>query len=430
MSSPSNMKMANISGTWFLGPCSFNGKVQLPGDKSISHRAIILAALAEGTSEIIGLSNGEDVFHTLNAVHSLGTRFQQKKESLFITGSGFSQPRRKIYIGNSGTGIRLLAGICAGQNFETTLDGDKSIRARPMDRVIEPLSLMGADIEAREGGLAPLRIKPADLKGIDYELPVPSAQVKSAILLAGLSAEGKTRVVEKVPTRPHTEEMLKDFGAEITREADNILLQPSQLSAQRVEVAGDPSAAAFWAVGACITEGSRIELANSYTGASRTGYIEVLKRMGADIALEGSSIRVKSSDLAGTKILPAEVPSLIDEIPILAVAAVFAEGETEFLGIKELRLKESNRIESISQAILALGGKAEAGEDSLVVYGTRGFEGGQIDARGDHRIAMAFAIAGLAGNKPVRIRRFRQTVSTSYPNFLTHLKYLRSTRNA
>lgn len=414
--------------------CNFNinrlsGKVSPPGDKSISHRALILAALAKGTSEIVGLSNGQDVLNTKNAILQMGAReLGSDSAKVHISGGNLTEPQKPIYLGNSGTGIRLLAGVCAGQDFASVLDGDKSIRTRPMDRVIDPLTQMGAEIKSNEK-YAPLRIAGGKLNGIDYELPIASAQVKSAVLLAGLFASGKTRVKEKIQTRMHTEEMLKEFGADIDVDEKNLTttVKKSELTAQKINVATDPSAAAFWVVAASILKGSDIVIPNVYLGTGRDGFINVLKRMGADISLiqAGKNVydlEIKSTELSGTDIQPDEIPSLIDEIPILCVAAAHAKGQTKFQEVGELRFKESNRMESVKKAFDALGGNLEIVGDEMCIKGTGGFLGGKINSVGDHRIAMSFAIASLTASGSIHISGFKKSVATSYPNFLIDLK--------
>ena len=411
------------------------GKVDPPGDKSISHRALILACLAKGTSEIVNLANGQDVLHTQKAIVQLGAKQVSNPDlnSLKITGANLTTPKKTIFVGNSGTGIRLLAGVCAGQDFESRLDGDKSIRSRPMDRIIDPLVEMGASIKSNEK-YSPLTIKGGNLSGINYEMVVPSAQVKSTILLAGLFASGQTTVNEKVQTRIHTEEMLKQFGANIDKPNPLITtIKKSELLAQKIIVPTDPSAAAFWVVAACILDGSSIEIPNVYLGPARGGYIEVLKRMGADISLTPTNngdnlyhIEVKSTELSATDITAEEIPSLIDEIPILCIAAACAQGETKFFGAGELRFKESNRIKSLKNAFDILGGDCTIQDDTILIKNTNGFSGGKIEAAGDHRIAMAFAIASLRASKIIHIIGFKKAIKTSYPNFLNDLKCLTS----
>lgn len=405
-----------------------SGEVVPPGDKSISHRALILAAIANGTSEITGLSNGLDVLNTKKAILQLGAKeISNSNGRIEILGGSLAAPQKPIDVGNSGTGIRLLAGVCAGQNFTCTLDGDKSIRSRPMDRVIEPLTQMGANIESNNK-YAPLKIIGTNLVGIDYKLPVQSAQVKSAILLAGLFASGKTRVTEKIQTRSHTEEMLKQFGAKI-KTTDNLAMtvQQSELKAQKINIPVDPSAAAFFVVAASILEGSNITIPNVYLGAGRDGFIKVLQKMGANISLTPQAqnlfdLKIKSAQLSGANIEADEIPSLIDEIPILCVAAAHAQGQTKFSGVGELRLKESNRIESLKNAFDILGGDFKSESDEIYIQHTGGFLGGKINSAGDHRIAMAFAIASLTASKGIHISGFKKSVMTSYPDFLNDLK--------
>ncbi len=439
---------------------SISGIFRPPGDKSISHRALIMAGLAEGMSEISGLPNGADVLHTLKAMRDLGAEVKKTEaknggadsHTLQISGGQLSKPKRTINTGNSGTGIRLLAGVLAGQEFNSSLTGDSSIKKRPMNRIIQPLTQMGAEIRARHfrkeergDSYAPLKITGKELMGIDYELPVASAQVKSAILLAGLFAEGRTSIREKIQTRTHTEELLEDFGAaiETTENADvenKVSLAASKLQPAKVEIPADPSAAAFWAVAAAILPNSRVEQKSVYVGTARSGFLDVLKRMGADLSVDqvetsaqsGAEsqtvdITMKSSQLKGTDVPAEEIPGLIDDIPILCVAAAFAEGITRFFGAGELRHKESDRIEAMRQGFQKLGGNFTVEGDTIIIEGTGGLGGSMsINPQKDHRIAMAFAVAGLAARQgsEVSIRNFKISVFTSYPGFLDDLKKL------
>src|SRR3954452_3828076 len=304
------------------------GSVRMPGDKSISHRALLLAARAGGTSRVTGLSDGDDVRHTAAAMVAMGAAIDGERIS---GGLGrLHEPQRVIDVGNSGTGIRLLAGYCAGFEWLTVLQGDDSVRRRPMDRVADPLRAMGALVDGRDNGrYPPLIVRGGQLKGIDYTPPMASAQVKSAILLAGLSADGETVVREPIATRAHTEEMLAMCGADIDVEPGVVRLRASALEPFELDVPGDPSQAAFWVVAACIVPGSEVTIEHVYTGAARIGFIGVLQRMGADVTVDGDSIHARySPDLHGTAVGGDEVPGLQDEIPVLAVAAAAAEGTT------------------------------------------------------------------------------------------------------
>ncbi len=377
------------------------GQVRVPGDKSISHRALILAALAEGVSVVRGLSPGADVAGTAAAVRAVGAIV----DGHLVTGgrSRLHEPAGVVDVGNSGTTIRLLAGLCAGFDWLTVLAGDASIARRPMDRVADPLRRMGARVDGRDGGrLPPLTIRGGGLQGIDYDMPVASAQVKSAILLAGLSADGETVVREPTPTRAHTEEMLDAAGAdvEVADGGHTIRLRPSDLHPFELDVPGDPSQAAFWVVAACIVPGSELTIDDVYLGPGRAGFLDVLAAMGADVERVGErSLRARHSpDLHGTDVEGDQIPGLIDEIPVLAVAAAMAEGKTTFQGAGELRVKESDRVATITSELSALGVKVEATDDGLTVEGTggSGLQGGPVRSHGDHRVAMAMAVAAMA----------------------------------
>ena len=405
------------------------GRIRVPGDKSISHRAVLLAARAEGRSTIRGLSGGLDVAATVDATARFGAGVERGAADLIEIDGGparLHEPGGPIDVGNSGTGIRLLAGWAAAIDGLTVLFGDDSIATRPMGRVTEPLRLMGARIDGRDDGrLPPLVIRGGGLVGIDYRPPVPSAQVKGALLLAGLAADGPTTVREDVATRKHTEEMLLSFGAGVTVAAGAVTLQPGPLQPTHVDVPGDPSQAAFWVVGACITPGSDVTVERVYVGPGRAGFLDVLDRMGAEVevvdrdeATSSATIRARYGPLKGTDVGGAEVPSLIDEIPALAVAAAYADGTTTFSDAAELRVKESDRVRTTVAARRATGADAAERPDGLVVRGGGGrpLRGGPVDAAGDHRIAMAMAVAALAAGAPVQISGW-QSVDTSYPGF-------------
>jgi 3-phosphoshikimate 1-carboxyvinyltransferase len=415
------MTTFTVTGGWPL-----RGRITVPGDKSISHRALLLAALAEGTSVVRGLSDGDDVARTRTAVAAMGAEFDGDA----ITGgrSRLHEPAGVLDMGNSGTGIRLLAGLCAGFPWLTVLTGDESIRRRPMSRVAEPLRLMGARVDGRDDGrLPPLTVRGGSLHGIDYDLPVPSAQVKSAVLLAGLSAEGETVVRQPVVTRAHTEEMLAACGADVEVSPDglDVRLRPSKLQPFELDVPGDPSQAAFWIVAACIVPGSEVMIDDVYIGPARTGFLDVLRRMGADVERVGErSIRARfSPDLHGTAVRGTEVADVIDEIPVLAMAAALAEGETTFADAAELRVKESDRIAGIATALRALGAGVEAQDDGFVVHGRGTAHGGTVHSHGDHRIAMAAVVAGLAAEGTTTVEGW-EAVATSYPGFEHDLETL------
>ena len=412
---------------------SLRGELQVPGDKSISHRALMLAALADGTSEIRGLSGGADVAATAGAVEALGAVLQPGGDVLEVRGGTLREPAHPIDVGNSGTSIRLLAGIAAGCPFTTVLAGDASVHRRPMDRVVEPLRLMGADIEGNDAGrLAPLHISGGGLRGIRWQPPVASAQVKGAVLLAGLFADGETVVREPIPTRAHTEEMLAAFGADVRVGGGEVAVRASRPAPFHLEVPGDPSAAAFWLVGAAVVPGSEVTVRRVYRGRGRDGFLRVLQRMGAALSVTPAGDRrvdltCRYGPLRGVTVAAAEVPDLIDEIPILAVAAAVADGPSRFEGAGELRHKESDRLTSVCSALAALGATAEVDGDALVVHGGARPTGGAVDAAGDHRIAMAMCVAGLAApaGSATTVLGWR-SVATSYPGFAADLARCRS----
>lgn len=401
------------------------GRLRVPGDKSISHRALLLAARARGTSRISGLSNGADVAATLRAVQAFGARVSPDGAMVTVEGGEVREPETVIDVGNSGTGIRLMAGWAAGIDGLTVLHGDESIARRPMGRVTEPLRMMGAHIDGRDGGrFPPLAVRGGGLTGIDYTLPVPSAQVKGAILLAGLSASGPTTVREAVATRVHTEQMLTACGARVEVADGSVTLYPGELSAVDFVVPGDPSQAAFWVVAACLVPGSDLTVERVYVGPQRAGFVEVLRRMGADVemvdldpATTVADIRARSSPLSGTEVGGAEIPGLIDEIPVLAVAAAYAAGTTTFRDAEELKVKESDRIATMVGALTSVGAEAEGHHDGLTVNGLgRPPAGGRVDSAGDHRVAMSMAVAALGAAGSIRIDGW-DAVATSYPGF-------------
>jgi 3-phosphoshikimate 1-carboxyvinyltransferase len=403
-----------------------HGRLRVPGDKSISHRAILLAALAPGASHLNGLSGGEDVAHTLGAVRACGaTVTGGAPGEVVVSGGTLGEPAAVLDVGNSGTGIRLLAGWAAAHPWLTVLQGDASIAGRPMARVAEPLRAMGATVDGRrDGRFPPLVIRGGRLRGMEFAPPIPSAQVKSAILLAGLGADGPTTVREAIPTRAHTEELMVLAGAEITSVAGEVTLHPSALHPFDLDVPGDPSQAAFWVVAACVVPGSDLLVEHVYVGPGRAGFLAVLARMGAKVTLERhdpdthtADIRARHSTLRATDVGGREIPDLIDEIPVLAVAAAYAEGVTTFRDAAELKVKETDRIATVTSELGAVGVHVEARDDGLQVTGspTR-LAGGQGSSHGDHRIAMALAVAGLAAAGPVQVGRW-DAVATSYPGF-------------
>ncbi len=408
---------------------NLHGRMRVPGDKSISHRALMLGALAEGKTEIRGFLEGEDTLATLRALRAMGVPIERQGDRVIIEGvglHGLRPPGEALDLGNSGTSMRLLAGLLAGQGFEAILKGDASLSRRPMERVTLPLKAMGASIDTRQGR-PPLHIHPAEkLRGIDYGMPVASAQVKSAILLAGLYAQGRTCVREPAPTRDHTERMLLGLGYPVVREGNRICLEGGgTLKGTFIEVPGDFSSAAFFMVGASIAPGSDLLIEHVGINPTRTGALEILRAMGADITLHNrrqvggepvADIHVKSAPLKGIAIPEALVPLAIDEFPALFVAAACAEGETLLRGAAELRVKESDRIQVMAEGLQALGIEARPLEDGLVVKGGP-LQGGRVHSHGDHRIAMAFAMAALRASEAVEIEDCAN-VNTSFPGFV------------
>ncbi|MDQ6799188.1 MAG: 3-phosphoshikimate 1-carboxyvinyltransferase [Actinomycetota bacterium] len=412
------------------GGRSLRGRVQVPGDKSISHRALLFAARAEGTSLVRGLSDGDDVRRTRSAVEAMGAGIDGER----ITGGTdrLHEPECVLDVGNSGTGIRLLAGFCAGFDWLTVLAGDSSVAHRPMDRVVDPLRAMGALIDGREDGhYPPLTVRGGSLVGIDYTPPVASAQVKSAVLVAGLGAEGETVVREPVPTRAHTEELLAlcEADAEVTHDHGGggraVRVRRSRLRPFQLDVPGDPSQAAFWVVAACVTPGSDVVVENVYLGPGRAGFLDVLDRMGANVERIGDNeVRARYGPLRGTEVGGVEVPGLIDEIPVLAVAAAAAaEGPTLIGGAAELRVKESDRIATVADGLRAFGAQVETKADGFIVNGGKALVGARADAQGDHRVAMAMAVAAMAADGDSLIEGW-ESVATSYPTFEAHLTAL------
>jgi 3-phosphoshikimate 1-carboxyvinyltransferase len=426
-------------GTAFVveGGRPFVGRVRVPGDKSISQRAVILGSLAEGVSVVRGRCGGEDVRHTESAMCAMGAQIEAER----ISGAGraLHAPEAPLDLGNSGTGMRLVAGVIAGWPWRVELRGDPSLSERPMDRIAHPLQLMGADVRGRtERCLPPVVVQGGSLKGIEYRPPMASAQVKSCVLLAGLRAEGETTVRERILTRRHTEELLALCGTQVSESYEQgehvVRLFPGDLAPFELQVPGDPSQAAFWVVAACLVPGSEVAVAQIYTGAARRGFLDVLGRMGArleEVAVsprhadldETADLVARSGPLVATEVEAAEIPGL-DEVPVLAVAAATAEGTTAFRSVGELRVKESDRLAGVVEMVRALGGRAEADGDDLFVTGVPELTGGYVDARGDHRIAMAAAIAGASvGGHPTRIVGW-EAVNTSYPEFGEHLAEL------
>jgi 3-phosphoshikimate 1-carboxyvinyltransferase len=412
------------------------GDFHLPGDKSISHRSAMLAALGDGTSTLRNYSSAQDCQSTLDCLELLGVSVSRGPDSITIHGAGahgLKAAAKTLDAGNSGTTIRLLSGILAGQPFTTEITGDSSIQRRPMKRVIEPLTLMGAVIEARENNFAPLRISGERLRGITYEAPVASAQVKSCVLLAGLFADGTTTVIEKTPTRNHTEIMLRECGVVLQTQADRISLQGGQPLHALGDyiVAGDLSSAAFFIVAALIAPESEIRLRHIGINPSRMALVEVLRQMGGSIEIENQRIAhgepvadflTVASGLRGDLHLSgAVIANLIDEIPILAVAATQLEGTLTIREARELRVKESDRITAIVTNLRAMGAEVEEFEDGLTISGPQKLRGARLETFGDHRIAMAFAVAGLIAEGETEIHG-AEAASVSLPEFYNLLR--------
>jgi 3-phosphoshikimate 1-carboxyvinyltransferase len=429
---------------------ALRGALRPPADKSISHRAAMIAAMGEGETEVVGYLDAADTRSTLEAVQALGARLLHEDlvttmveetdglgaSSLRIEGVGLRGARpASIDVGNAGTLLRILPGWLAGQpEGRWTLDGDDSIRRRPVDRVAAPLRLMGARLAAREERLPPLEVEAAPLRGIDYELPVASAQVKSCLLFAALLAAGETRVVEPLPTRDHSERMLAAAGAQVRREGEAVVVAPAErLEPGRIVVPADFSSAAFFIAAATIIPGSDVLLRDVGLNPTRTGLLAILERMGAasiEVTPKGKeggepigSVRVGHAELRGCEVGGADVPLAIDELPLVALVACFAEGTTTIRDAAELRRKESDRIAVVTDALRALGASIEATEDGMVVEGSGGLRGGAIDSHGDHRIAMLGAIAGAASRDGVAVANMG-AAAVSYPGFEVDLTSL------
>jgi len=410
---------------------SLRGEVRVPGDKSVSHRSIMLGSIAEGLTEVTGFLEAEDCLATMHAFRAMGVKIegpQAGRVSIQGVGlNGLTAPKEPLYLGNSGTSMRLLSGLLAGQQFDTTLTGDASLTRRPMQRVTDPLRQMGAQVETSATGTAPLRIKGnARLQGICYDMPVASAQVKSCLLLAGLYAAGKTCVREPAPTRDHTERMLSGFGYPVSRAGGQVCIRSGgKLRGTHIDVPCDISSAAFFMVGAAIARDADVTLRHVGMNPTRTGVIEILRLMGANIEISNEQIvggepvadvRVCSSALRGIDIPEYLVPLAIDEFPVLFVAAACAEGETRLTGAEELRVKESDRIQVMSDGLNALGIEARPMPDGMIIRAGQ-LCGGSLDSHGDHRIAMAFSMAALRASAAVKIADC-ENVNTSFPNFV------------
>lgn len=418
---------------------ALKGEVQIPGDKSISHRAVMLGSIARGTTEISHFLNGADCLSTIHCFQKMGIEIEQSKDLVLVHGRGLrglKAPRGILDTGNSGTTTRLICGILSGQDFSSVLSGDDSLNSRPMKRIMDPLNQMGARITSiQDNNCAPLRIEPGTLHGIRYVSPVASAQVKSSVLLAGLYADSPVSVTEPVLSRNHTELMLGSFGADISSElhadgsATASVSPCAELYGQKIQVPGDISSAAYFIAAGLLVPGSRLLVKNVGINPTRAGFLEVCRKMGADIGYlnrqsqggeETADLLVTPKPLTGTVIEGAMIPSLIDEIPILAVMAAFAEGTTVIRDAAELKVKETNRIQTVTENLLAMGAEIIPTEDGMIIHGTGALKGTQIQSHLDHRIAMAFSVAALAAEGTTTILD-SQCVEVSYPGFFAQL---------
>lgn len=423
------MKFSRING--------LRGELAVPGDKSISHRSVMFGAISRGTTEITGFLQSADCLSTISCFRKMGVEIKNQGSRVLVKGAGMhglKKPSEVLDCGNSGTTTRLISGILSAQAFDSVVTGDASIQKRPMDRILLPLTQMGARIRSAAGnGCAPLLIQGAPLHGIHYQSPVASAQVKSSILLAGLYADGETRVTEPYLSRNHSELMLSHFGAKVRTEGTTAIIQPAnELYACPVEVPGDISSAAFFLVAGLIIPHSEILIRNVGINPTRSGVLTVLQAMGADITLldrhdrsgePAADLLVRSSSLTGTTIEGSLIPTLIDEIPILALAACFAEGETVIRDAAELKVKESNRLKVMTEGLSAMGAQVQETEDGMIIQGGAPLHGAVIDSRLDHRIAMTFAVAGLCADGETEIQG-AECVNISYPQFYEDLNRL------
>ena len=418
---------------------ALKGEVQIPGDKSISHRAVMLGSIARGATEISHFLSGADCLSTIHCFQKMGIEIEQSKDLVLVHGRGLrglKAPQGILDTGNSGTTTRLICGILSGQDFSSVLSGDDSLNSRPMKRIMDPLNQMGARITSiQDNNCAPLRIEPGTLHGIRYVSPVASAQVKSSVLLAGLYADSPVSVTEPVLSRNHTELMLGSFGADISSElhadgsATASVSPCAELYGQKIQVPGDISSAAYFIAAGLLVPGSRLLVKNVGINPTRAGFLEICRKMGADISYlnrqsqggeETADLLVTPKPLTGTVIEGAVIPSLIDEIPILAVMAAFAEGTTVIRDAAELKVKETNRIQTVTENLLAMGAEIIPTEDGMIIHGTGALKGTQIQSHLDHRIAMAFSVAALAAEGTATILD-SQCVDVSYPGFFAQL---------
>jgi len=416
-------------------PCSaLRGEARVPGDKSISHRALIFGAIAQGVTRIDHINPGEDVSSTATCLMKLGVDLRVDGRTIFVSGKDFFDlhaPNQILDAKNSGTTMRLLSGILAAQDFSSTITGDDSLRRRPMRRIIEPLQHMGARIDSIDG-YPPLHIHGSELNGIEYEMPVASAQVKSCLLLAGLGARGTTTIIEREQSRDHTERMLRAMGAAVSQDGKKISIRSGKLQGVEIDVPGDISAVAFYIAAALLVPNSDIFLPYAGVNPTRTGFLEVVREMGAHLKITGekdacgepvANIRAQSAELHAAEISGPRIPLLIDEIPILAVLATQARGTTVIRDAAELRVKESDRLKLISSNLRSMGASVEEFPDGLAITGPTNLHGAEIDTAGDHRLVMAFTIAGLIANGGTRILG-PESVKISHPEFFDSLRML------
>lgn len=421
----------------FYPSSPLRGEVTIPGDKSISHRSVMFGAIAKGITEITGFLPGADCLSTISCFQKMGIEIEQQGEHVLVHGRGLhglTAPDSILDCGNSGTTTRLISGILAGQDFSCTLTGDASIQTRPMKRIMEPLSQMGAQITSiQQNGCAPLAITGSPLHGIHYCSPVASAQVKSSILLAGLYAEGKTQITEPALSRNHTEIMLRFFGADIiSQDCTASILPANELYGQKIQVPGDISSAAYFLAAALLVPGSELLIKNVGINPTRDGILRICQAMGADITCfhvnsdcgePTADLLVRYSHLKATEIGGSLIPTLIDEIPVLAVMACAAEGTTVIKDAAELKVKESNRIRVVTNHLRAMGADVEETNDGMIIHGNQPLHGAVLDSHLDHRIAMSFAVASLIAEGETTIRN-ADCVQISYPNFYSDLKRL------
>lgn len=414
-----------------------NGSIRVPGDKSISHRSIIFGSLAEGETKVYDILRGEDVLSTMQVFRDLGVEIEDKDGVVTIQGvgmGGLKAPQKALDMGNSGTSIRLISGVLAGADFEVEMFGDDSLSKRPMDRVTLPLKKMGVSISGQtERDLPPLHLKGTkNLKPIHYELPIASAQVKSALIFAALQAHGQSVIIEKECTRNHTEDMLQQFGGDLSVDGKKITVQgPQKLSGQKVVVPGDISSAAFWLVAGLIVPNSRVVLKNVGINETRTGIIDVIRAMGGKLAItdinpiaKSATLTVETSDLKGTEIGGALIPRLIDELPIIALLATQAQGQTVIKDAEELKVKETDRIQVVADALNSMGATITPTTDGMIIKGKSTLHGARVNTFGDHRIGMMTAIAALlVADGEVELDR-AEAINTSYPSFFYDLETL------